>query len=113
METHHVFIIWHHRLFYEALQRLLKSAGIECLGASRDSAEAFSQIVQLRPDTVLVEDEETGAAFPGVMDLLEANPPQMRVFRFSLTDNLLRIYHQEQRVVLQAEDLASLIQSVE
>jgi DNA-binding NarL/FixJ family response regulator len=108
MSTHRVFVIWSHPLFYESIRLLLKNNHIEWLGASCSPIEARAEILESKPDTILVEDEENGSLSIGLINLFESNP-MLRIFRLNLADNNLQIYHQEQRTVLQAEDLIKLI----
>ncbi len=109
MKPHRVFVIWNHPLFYESLRLILNNMQIEWLGASSSPIEARAEILVHKPDTVLVEDEVNGNFSNRILDLFDSNPMSMRIFRLNLADNNLQIYHQEQRTVLQAEDLIRLI----
>jgi DNA-binding NarL/FixJ family response regulator len=105
------FLIWNHPLFYEAIRLSLRDAGIECVGASQSLDEAFSQIKFLHPDTILIEEIEGGDTSARVIELIEASSIDIRIFRLNMNNNELKIYHREQKIVLQAEDLVNLIRT--
>jgi len=110
MATRRVFVIWTHPLFHESVRLLLSHPGIEWVGATADHAAAREQIVRLRPDTILVEEEESGVP-PEALEILEACSWKVRVVGLGMDDNRLIVYRREQRTVAQAEDLLHLIQS--
>ncbi len=109
MNTHRVFVIWNHPLFYESIHLLLKNMQIEWAGASCSPIEAQAEVLARKPDTILIEDEADGSFSKHLIDLFETSPVDMRIFRLNLSDNRLQIYHQEHRTVLQAEELIQLI----
>jgi len=109
MATRRVFVIWTHPLFYESVRLLLQHPDVEWTGATSDRVAAQAQIVSLRPDTILIEEEEGSNAPAETLEILEASSADMRVIRLSLADNELRVYHREQRTVGQTEDLLHLI----
>ncbi len=110
MATRRVFVIWTHPLFHESVRLLLTHPGIEWVGATADHAAAREQVAKLRPDTILVEEGESGIPAEA-LGLLEACSWKVRVVGLGMDDNQLIIYRREQRTVAQAGDLLRLIQS--
>lgn len=109
MNTHRIFVIWNHPLFYEAIRLSLRDAQIECVGSYQSIEDASKHIAELRPDTILIEELEEGDTSSGVIELLEASANGVRIFRLNMNDNELKIYRREQKFVLHANDLAQLI----
>ncbi|HET7088451.1 MAG TPA: hypothetical protein VFL17_07370 [Anaerolineae bacterium] len=91
------------------MRLLLNRPDIEWTGATSDYAAAKDAILDLRPDTVLVE-EVGGSVPPEVMEILETIPWNMRMISLGLADNKLSVYHRERRTIEQPEDLLRLIQ---
>jgi DNA-binding NarL/FixJ family response regulator len=108
--THRVFVIWIHPLFHEAVHQLLSHPDIDWVGATSDHLTARDQIVGLCPDTILIEEGESGVP-PEALEILEACSWKVRVVGLGMDDNRLIIYRREQRTVVQAEDLLHLIQN--
>jgi DNA-binding NarL/FixJ family response regulator len=111
MNAHRVFVIWNHPLFYESIRLFLQHTNVECIGACQNMDEAISQINNLHPDTILVEETESGDTSRRVIDLIESSSINLRIFRLNMNDNDLKIYHREQMTVMQAEDLVHLIRN--
>ena len=75
----------------------------------------FSQVgviftALLQPDTIIIE-EVGNTAQADITLILETSTWSVRVIGLDLTNNRLSVYHCEDRTVLQAEDLVSLILS--
>ncbi len=113
MNTHRVFIIWSHPLFLASMRLLLQNADIDWIGVSRHLQEAIAAISCLKPDTVLIEEGENGTVAANVMEIFENSLTNMRVFRLSLADNNLKIFRQEKRTDVQADQLIQLIRDGE
>ncbi len=109
MTPRRVFVIWRHPLFLESVRRLLVDPRIEWIGANSDHAAARAQVVSLRPDTILVEEADDDAVHANVIELLEAASSDSRVFRLSLAENQLSVFHREQRTVGEAGDLLRMV----
>lgn len=109
MAIRRVYVIWSHPLFHESVRALLKHPDIEWVGATSDYVAAREQIASLRPDTVLVEQGESGVP-PEALGILQACSWKVRVVGLGLADNELRVYHCEQRRVRKADDLLRLVQ---
>lgn len=110
MPRRRLFVIWSNPLFRELLRLLLTLPEVDWVGATSDHAAALDQIRSLCPDTILIEAEEAGSNAPAeTLEILEASSMNRRVFRLSLADNELKVYHREQKTVGQAEDLLRFI----
>ena len=108
MVARQVYVIWTHSLFHESVRLLLGHPDITLAGASADLATAREQIVQMRPDTIVIEEGQGGFA-PPALEILRLCPMQTRVIGLNLSDNTLKLYHYEQRVAERADDLLRLI----
>ena len=108
MSSHQVFVIWKHPLFHESIRLLLKHPDITLVGSSSDYANAYQDILNLQPDTILMETVEKRHS-DEVVKLLETCPWSLRVVLISLGDNQLSMYHREQKTVGKADDLLHLI----
>lgn len=112
MAVKQVFILWSYPLFYESVRRLLDDEGIEIVGAGSELSTARTEIETLRPDTILIEQSEEGAAIsPEILTLIEVSSWGPSIISMSLRDNELWVYQREQKTVKQPEDLLDLIRS--
>lgn len=109
MQNRRVFVIWINPLFNESVHMLLNHPSIDWLGATADYASAGEQLANLQPDTILIEEQEDGTVPASVLGILETCPPEVRVFRMSLSGNELSVYHRERQTIEHAEDLLQLI----
>lgn len=108
METRRVYVIWIHPLFYEAVRLLIDDPDIELAGATSDYAAAHHQIMELNPDTIIVEQEE-GELSTNMLVFLKDSPLIDRIIGLNLTDNQLWLYQREKRMIGRAADLLQLI----
>lgn len=112
MDPPRVFLICVNRLVCEAVNVLLRREGIELLGMETDPEAALEQIRALRPDIVLVEGDDANSevGLTALARLVYENG-NLRVIRLSLLAEQLRIYHQEQRRLLNTQDLLAAIRA--
>ncbi|MEJ2708413.1 MAG: hypothetical protein P8074_12430 [Anaerolineales bacterium] len=108
MSSRSIYVIWTHPLFLESVRLLLNHSDIEFVGANSDYAAAQSEILSIRPDTILME-EFNDERQNQVMQILEACPWDVLVILISLRNNQLNMYHHEQRTVGRADDLLHLV----
>ena len=113
MDLHRIFVIWNHPLFFEAIRLFLQNKSVDWVGACQNMDDAISQISNLHPDTILIEETENGDTSTRVVELMETSPSNIRIFRMNMNDNELKIYHREQITVMQVEDLVHLIRNGE
>jgi DNA-binding NarL/FixJ family response regulator len=105
-----VFFIWKNQLFHESVRLLLNHSEIEWLGSTSDIKAAKDEILELKPDTILIE-ELQGRTSMEVMDVLESQLWNVRIIGLNLTDNTLHVYQHQEEKVLKADDLVRLILS--
>lgn len=110
MSIQRIFIIWSNPLFRESVRLLLKHQDIEIIGAAADFADAQDEILRLQPDTLIIEDIG-GGTHAEALAILESSHCVKRIIGFSLDDNKLSVYRREERTVVRAEDLLSLVHS--
>ncbi len=110
MSTRRVFIVWTHPLFHEAVCLLLNHPKIELVGGNSDFKAAHEDILELQPDTIIVEERSKDVP-KDVIKFLETYPWNLRVTFLNLNDNELDMYQHEQRTMGRAEDLLHLILS--
>ena len=108
MSIQKVFIFWVTPIFYESICWLLKHPNIKLVGATSDYTAISSDVVQKKPDTILIED--TGEQhIEMIMEYLVVLPWKIKIILLGLTDDKLVVYHREQRSMVQTEDLLQLI----
>ena len=83
--------------------------GLEILGSDSDAERAIKRIHSLRPDVVLVDGNEAGAAMPVELPVLLKDDARMRVINLHFGDNTMDIYDGQQVVATKLEDLISAI----
>ena len=99
-----------HPLFHESVRMLLNHPHVEWVGATSDYQRAPVQILELRPDTILIEEDPLDASkYFELVDLMKATTWELRVISLNLDDNHLKIVHYEQGLVDQAGDLLNLV----
>lgn len=108
MTIRRVFVVWQNSIFHESVRMLLNHPGVEWLGANTSCADAQPEILDLRPDTILVEESEADVSIEA-MQILEACPWDVRVISLSLASNKLNVYHREQKMVGQDKDLLQVV----
>lgn len=117
MDAPRVFMICVNRLVAEALNVQLRDRGIELLGIETDLKAALARIQALRPNVVLVEGDrapQPARRQVGLMSTvarLQSENEDVRVIRVSLTDAEIHIYHQEQRRLINMQDLVAAIRA--
>jgi len=110
MSTQKVFIFWVTPLFYESICWLLKHPDIKLVGATSNYATVPAELLQKRPDTILIED--TGKPHREmIMEYLDTLPWAIKIILLGLMDKNLIVYHHEQRSMVQTDDLLQLILS--
>ena len=113
MNPPRVYVICVNRLVCEVVHLLLRREGVDSLGIETDPETALIQIRALNPDIVLVEDDgnphETGLM--KALARLTYENEHLRIIRLSLTDEALHIYHQEQRRLVNTQDLVAAIRA--
>ncbi len=111
MDRPRVFLICTNQLVCEAVNVLLRREGIDLVGMETDIPVALTNIRKLHPDVVLVEGDGNPTAMSLMSSLaqLAYEDERLRVIRLCLTDEALHIYHQEQRRLVNTQDLVAAI----
>lgn len=103
-----LYVVWTNPLFRDSVRVLLDHPEVDLAGTSSDYVAAKEAIMNLKPDTILVEEIE-GVVPTNLMELLDVNHLNLRLISVNLDDNRLRIFHRQQWNIVQAEDLLRLI----
>jgi DNA-binding NarL/FixJ family response regulator len=113
MDRPRVFLICVNRLVCEAVNALLRREGIELLGVETDLKAGLAQVRTLDPDIVLVEGDgaQIETALMSELGRLTYEREKLQIIRLSLPNEMLHIYHQEQRRFMDTHDLVSAIRS--
>jgi hypothetical protein len=113
MDPPRVLLICVNRLVCEAVHVLLRREGIELLGIECDPDLALAQVLALRPNVVLVEGDgaDVDAGLMSKLAQLAFEKENLRVIRLCLADGELHIYQQEQRRLVDMQDLIAAIYS--
>ena len=112
MNSPRVYLIGVNRLVCEAVNALLRQEGIELVGMETDSDLALSQLHALKPDVVLIEsDGNSDTQVLAALARLAYKKENLLLIRINLTNEELHIYHQEQRRMINLQDLVGAIRT--
>lgn len=112
MNPPRVYLIGVNRLVCEAVNALLHREGIELVGMETDSDLALAQVNALEPDVVLIEsDGKSDAGILSALTRFAYKKENLLLIRLSLTSEELHIYHQEQRRLINMQDLIGAIRN--
>lgn len=109
MADHQVYVIWTNPLFHDSLRQLLDHNNINWVGAASDIQTAAEEILQLFPDTILIEDVEDKSNTNIFMNIVDQFGWDLQVIGVSLNDNELNIFQHAKQMVGKPEDLIRLI----
>jgi chemotaxis response regulator CheB len=106
-----IFLLSSHPLFGQGVESLLRrESGFDIVGLETDIDRAVARIKRLRPDAVVVDSNE---AIPDpalvVMRILREGL-DTRVIGVNLWNNVVCVYHGQQRVLKEVQDLVQAIQ---
>ncbi len=105
-----VFVVCSHPLLVHGIESLLRpAAGLEVVGREKDLAVAMPLIAGLRPDVLIVCEEQLQARCAPL--LLQVLREQMcvRIVGLSLHENTMCIYEGTQRTITSVADLVAAI----
>jgi DNA-binding NarL/FixJ family response regulator len=106
-----VLVISSQPLFGQGLESLLcQEKALEVVGRETDVDQAIERIKELRPDVVIVDNcHPTCAPTPTIIRIL-GKGLRVKIIGLNLENSTLCIYHGEQRVVQEVEDLLRAIE---
>jgi DNA-binding NarL/FixJ family response regulator len=110
MDLRRILLISDHPLIAEAIRSLVeKNANLKVIGVEPPSEETLAKVRTLRPDiVVLCDDEESpSTACTSLLDV----EPQMRVIRLATDGNTIHIYDGHQVAARNAQDLVDALSS--
>ncbi len=104
-----VFTIWTHPLFLTSIRMLLNHPEIDWLGSTSDYINALDMISNLKPEIIIVEEEQEGKTSIKLMKNMESHHLDFFIIGLNLNDNKLNVYHHQKQKVVKADDLIRLI----
>lgn len=111
----HVFIVWENPIFFDSIRLLLTQLSIEVVGDSQVYAEALDAIEKVRPEMVVIEEtaQNKSEELQRITHLLEDCSWGPYVFRMSLQDNEMWVYHRRRWTINDKEDLFEIIRGTD
>ncbi len=109
--TLRVFLICVNRLVCEAVDVLLRREGITPVGMETNLAAALKRVRSLQPEVVVVEGDaaELDTDLKIQLTCLMYEMANLRVIYFDLANRELDVYSQQQRRLVNAQDLVAAI----
>jgi DNA-binding NarL/FixJ family response regulator len=105
-----IFILTSHPLFSIGVETLLQDdAGLELVGRETDPDRAIERIKELKPDVVILDTEQATCNSEPVLMRIFQEQLGIHVIELNLQNNRICIYHEEQRIIRQVEDLRQAI----
>jgi DNA-binding NarL/FixJ family response regulator len=106
-----VIILLSHPLFGRGVESLLRrETGLEIVGRETDADKVVERIAEFRPDVAIVDSADPACdPMPVVMRILREGVVT-KVIGLNLQDNTMCVYHGEQRVVREVQDLVEAIE---
>jgi DNA-binding NarL/FixJ family response regulator len=109
MAVRRVFVIWRHPLFHVSVRMLLNHPSIEWLGSTSDYRAGRDIVADLKPDIVVIEEEQEEGSKSNTLEFLLKRSTNIRVIGLNINDNLLSIYSHEQGEIAKAEELLQIV----
>lgn len=107
-----VYVISCHPLFGRGVQALLDlEQGMELLGCETDVDRAIKRIRETCPDVIIVEAGLTEGHLDPVLVRLLGENLGIKIIGLNLTDNAMRIYQGEHRIIRQVQDFVVAVRS--
>lgn len=106
-----IFILSSHPLFSAGVETLLcDETGLEFVGREADADRAIELIKQLKPDVVVLDTNYAKCNADPILMRIFQEQLEIQVIGMNLQDNRICIFHEEQRIIHQVEDLRQAIQ---
>ena len=108
-----IFILSSHPLFGQGIKTLLEEqAEVQVVGREADPVRAIDAILDLKPDVVILDNDESRHSGTLLLALIFQELVDIRVVRLSLANNQILIYQGERRVIEGPGDLLKAIRCV-
>jgi len=82
-----VLLVDDHLLFLEGITNLLKSEGIEVVGAAHDGFEALAKARQLKPDLILMDIHMPNCDGVSATRLIKAEMPETKIVMLTMSED--------------------------
>lgn len=106
-----VLIVSGHPLFRQGLQRLLSGqAGVEVIGVAADGEEARRLIADLRPHTVIIDQEDSTLSGQDVLSYFHEGS-ELQLILLTLAEETMVIYRRQEVSRATLEELVNAIQA--
>jgi two-component system NarL family response regulator len=76
-----------HLLFLEGITNLLRSEGVQVVGAAHDGFEALSKARQFKPDLILMDVHMPGCDGVSATRLIKAEMPEIKIVMLTMSDD--------------------------
>ena len=104
-----VYLIFRTRMLSDAVCAILQDhPDIELVGSAPAPERIADEVVCLRPDVILLEEDEQGSAIVGVRNLL-ANPDTCRLIMLRVDDDGMHVWSQTRHRSIKPQDLTNAI----
>jgi len=108
MVQHRIYVIWSNPIFRDSLRMILKHPQIEWVGCEPDFKRALEEIVELNPDTILVEISEQ-FSLAELIQGLEQGESKLQIIGMNMENNIVTLYHRENYSVVHEDELLQIV----
>jgi AmiR/NasT family two-component response regulator len=108
MAHHRIYVIWSNPIFRDSLRMILKHSQIEWVGCEPDFGKALEEIVNLTPDTIIVEISEQ-FTLANLIQGLEQEESELQIIGMNMENNIVTLYHRESYSVVHEDELLQII----
>ena len=108
MTQHRIYVIWSNPIFRDSLRMILKHPQVEWVGSEPDFSRALEEIVNLAPDTILVEITEQ-FTLAELIQGLEQGESELQIIGMNMENNVATLYHRENYSVIHEDELLQII----
>lgn len=107
-----VFILSCHPLFSKGVETLLRQQqGFDIVGRESDLEKAIIRLKELRPDVVILDMGVSGGDYGPIRSRILDDSQGVKIVGLNLENNTFSIYHEEQRILHQVQDLMQAIEN--
>ena len=107
-----VLILSCHPLFSKGVETLLRQQqGVDIVGRESDLETAIIRLKELRPDVVILDMGVPGGDYGPIRSRILDTSQGVKIVGLNLENNTFSIYHEEQRILHQVQDLMQAIEN--